>query len=35
MEVATDKLIADLPSPSKGVIHKLNYQLEENCPVKF
>jgi pyruvate/2-oxoglutarate dehydrogenase complex dihydrolipoamide acyltransferase (E2) component len=31
--VYTDKLVAELPSPGKGKISKLNYKTEEACLV--
>jgi pyruvate/2-oxoglutarate dehydrogenase complex dihydrolipoamide acyltransferase (E2) component len=33
VEVYTDKLVAEIPSPSKGKINKLNYKVEESCLV--
>ena len=32
-DVSTDKLFTEIPSPYKGVIHKLNYLEEESCNV--
>merc|ERR1712032_180776 len=33
VEVYTDKLVAEIPAPAKGKIHKINYDLEDNCLV--
>lgn len=33
VEVGTDKLIADIPSPTKGIVTKINYQPGEVCLV--
>jgi pyruvate/2-oxoglutarate dehydrogenase complex dihydrolipoamide acyltransferase (E2) component len=35
VEVYTDKLVADIPSPGKGKIAKLNYKVEESCLVNL
>lgn len=33
VEIGTDKLVADIPSPSSGMIHKMYYKLGEVCQV--
>lgn len=33
VEIGTDKLVADIPSPVKGVIHKINYEVGQVCLV--
>jgi pyruvate/2-oxoglutarate dehydrogenase complex dihydrolipoamide acyltransferase (E2) component len=33
VEVYTDKLVADIPSPGKGKIQKINYDVEQTCLV--
>lgn len=33
MEVTTDKIVADIPSPAKGRVSKINYDLNQSCLV--
>lgn len=33
VEVTTDKIVADIPSPAKGRLSKINYDLNQSCLV--
>jgi pyruvate/2-oxoglutarate dehydrogenase complex dihydrolipoamide acyltransferase (E2) component len=33
VEVTTDKIVADIPSPLKGRVAKINYEINQSCLV--
>jgi pyruvate/2-oxoglutarate dehydrogenase complex dihydrolipoamide acyltransferase (E2) component len=35
VEVSTDKLVAEIPSPARGKVAKLHFKVDENCQVNL